>query len=217
MTLKVKIYSDYVCPFCFLGKDQFEKAIEDKDVEVEWLPFELRPRPLEPLDPKNDPMKLSLWEQAIYPRIEAWGVDMKLPDVSPHPYTDLAHEGYHFAKENGKAKEYNDRVYKAFFQEDKNIGEVEVLTALAKEVGLDEQAFKEALVYRKYQETQRIALDHAYNEAQITGVPTFIIGDERISGAMDQEGFRQVIDQEMKKVDSQKFDVLQCDVDGCFC
>lgn len=217
MTLKVKIYSDYVCPFCFLGKDQFEKAIVGKDVDVEWMPFELRPRPSQQLDPVNDPSKLALWEHSIFPRIEAWGVDMKLPNVSPHPYTDLAHEGFHFAKEHNKAKEYNDRLYKAFFQEEKNIGDIEVLTALAKEVGLDETKFKEALITRKYQETHQQALKHAYEETQITGVPTFIIGEERISGAASKEVFEKVIDQESQKRKTNDFNIIQCSFDGDSC
>lgn len=210
MALKVKVYSDYVCPFCFLGKDQFEKAVQGKDIEVEWMPYELRPRPSQQLDPVNDPSKLAIWEQAIYPRIKAWGVDMKLPNVSPHPYTDLAHEGFHFAKEKGKEKEYNDRVYQALFQEDQNIGEVEVLAQLAKEVGLNQEEFKEALVSRKYKQTQQQALKHAYEEARITGVPTFIIGDERISGAASKETFEQVIEKESKKIKTDTFDAIQC-------
>jgi len=214
MTINIKVYSDYVCPFCFLGKDQFEKAIEGKDVEVAWLPFELRPRPSEQLDPLNDPSKLAMWDGAIKPRIEAWGVNMKLPNVSPHPYTDLAHEGYHFAKEHGKAKAYNDRVYKAFFQEDQNIGDIDVLTALAKEAGLDEQAFKEALSSRTYQDVQRKALQHAYEEAGITAVPTFIIGNERIAGAAAREVFEQVIEKESKQKPAAG---LQCDLDGNNC
>ncbi|KKB71626.1 MULTISPECIES: DsbA family protein [Bacillus] len=212
MTIKVKVYSDYVCPFCFLGKDQFEKAIEGKDVEVEWMPFELRPRPYEPLDPLNDSAKLAVWESAIAPRIEAWDVNMKLPNVSPHPYTDLAHEGYHFAKEHGKAKEYNDRVYSAFFQEEQNIGDIEVLAKLAKEAGLDEKAFKDALVSRKYRKTQQQAVRHAYEEAGITAVPTFIIGSERISGAAAREVFERVIEEESGKIKTAGN--LQCDVDG---
>ncbi|QHZ48855.1 DsbA family oxidoreductase [Bacillus sp. NSP9.1] len=214
MTLNIKVYSDYVCPFCFLGKDQFEKATEGKDVEVEWLPFELRPRPTEQLDPLNDPSKLAMWDGAIKPRIEAWGVDMKLPNVSPHPYTDLAHEGCHFAKEHGKEKAYNDRVYKAFFQEDQNIGDIDVLTTLAKEAGLDEQAFHDALAERKYQDVQRQALRHAYEEAGITAVPTFIIGNERIAGAASQEVFEQVIEKESKQ---KSVDGLRCDLDGNSC
>ncbi|MBU8785792.1 MULTISPECIES: DsbA family oxidoreductase [Bacillus] len=215
MTIKVKVYSDYVCPFCFLGKDQFEKAIEGKDVEVEWMPFELRPRPYEPLDPLNDPAKLAMWESAIAPRIEAWDVNMKLPNVSPHPYTDLAHEGYHFAKEHGKAKEYNDRVYSAFFQEEQNIGDIEVLAKLAKEAGLDEKAFKDALVSRKYRKIQQQAVRHAYEEAGITAVPTFIIGSERISGAAAREVFERVIEEESGKIKTAGN--LQCDVDGGSC
>ncbi|WP_128659009.1 DsbA family oxidoreductase [Paenibacillus sp. 598K] len=216
MAVKVKIYSDYVCPFCLLGKDQFEKAAEGKDVEVEWLPFELRPRPSQPLDPVNDPAKLALWKQAIYPRIEAWGVDMKLPRVSPHPYTDLAHEGFCYAKEHHKAKEYNDRLYKAFFQEEKNIGDLDVLAALAAEVGLDGVAFKAALETRKYKDVHQQALKHAYQEAQITGVPTFIIGEERLSGAASKEVFEQVLDQEIART-TNEVKGMQCSLDGESC
>lgn len=217
MTLKVTIYSDYVCPFCLLGKDQFEKAIEGKDVAVEWMPYELRPRPSQQLDPVNDPSKLALWKNSITPRIEAWGVDMKLPNVSPHPYTDLAHEGFLFAKEHNKAKEYNDRLYQAFYQEDQNIGEIEVLTALAQEVGLDVANFEEALVTRKYRATHQQALKHAYEEAQITGVPTFIIGEERISGAASKEVFEKIIDQESQKIKADNFNIIQCSLDGDSC
>ena len=151
MSLKIKVYSDYVCPFCFLGKDQFDKAMEGKDVEVEWMPYELRPRPSEQIDPINDQEKLAGWEHYIIPRTKAWGVDMKLPSISPHPYTDLAHQGFHYAKEFGKGKAYNDRVYKAFYQEDQNIGDVEVLTRLAAEVGLEKEDFKNALATGKYE------------------------------------------------------------------
>ncbi|MFP3821891.1 DsbA family protein, partial [Bacillus sp. SIMBA_008] len=53
MTLQIKVYSDYVCPFCYVGKAAFEEAIKDKDVQVEWMPFELRPSPSPKLDPVN--------------------------------------------------------------------------------------------------------------------------------------------------------------------
>lgn len=212
MTIKIKVYSDYICPFCFLAKTPFEKAIEGKDVEVEWLPFELRPSPAEQIDPWQDPMKLAGWENYITPMAKKWGVDMKLPHVSPHPYTHLAFEGLHFAKEHGKAKPYNDRVYTAFFQEEQNIGEIDVLTKIAGEVGLDEAAFEEVLVTRKYGNAQRSALQHAYEEAQITAVPTFIIGEERLQGAADQAAFERALNKELQKDESAKG--MQCDING---
>lgn len=199
MTLKIKVYSDYVCPFCFLGKAPFEEAIKGKDVEVEWMPFELRPSPAPQIDPWNDPQKLHGWETFIKPTAAKWGVDMKLPHVSPHPYTHLAHEGYQYAKEQGKGTEYNHRVFTAFFQEEQNIGDIDVLSKLAGELGLDEAEFREALVSRKYREIHQNEVKHAYEEAQITAVPTFVIGDERIAGAASKEAFERAIDQELSK------------------
>lgn len=199
MTLKIKVYSDYVCPFCFLGKAPFEEAIKGKDVEVEWMPFELRPSPAPQIDPWNDPQKLQGWETYIKPTAAKWGVDMKLPHVSPHPYTHLAHEGYQYAKKQGKGKEYNHRVFTAFFQEEQNIGEIDVLCKLAGELGLNETEFREALVSRKYRVIHQNEVKHAYEEAQITAVPTFVIGDERIAGAASKEAFERSIEQELNK------------------
>ncbi|AOC92914.1 DsbA family oxidoreductase [Bacillus amyloliquefaciens] len=199
MTLQIKVYSDYVCPFCFVGKAAFEEAIKDKDVQVEWMPFELRPSPSPKLDPVNDPAKRQMWENSIEPMARSLGVDITFPRVSPHPYTDLAFEGFHFAKEHGKESEYHTRVFRAFFQEEQNIGDIDVLTKLAEEAGLDGGAFKEALETRAYRNMQREALRHAYEEAGITAVPTFIIGDERIPGAAGKETFEQIIERELNK------------------
>lgn len=214
MSLKIKVYSDYVCPFCFLGKIPFEEAIKDKDVEVEWMPFELRPSPSPKIDPINDPVKMQHWDRFINPTIKKLGIDMKLPHVSPHPYTGLAFEGYHFAKEQGKGKEYNDRVFRAFYQEEQNIGEIDILTKLAGEVGLDEAEFREALVNRKYKDEQHKALIHAYEEAAITSVPTFIIGDEKVQGFNSKETFEQIIAQEYKKIKSDTDSGMHCSIDG---
>lgn len=199
MSLVVQVYFDYVCPFCFLGEIPFEAALEGKDIQVEWRPFELRPSPSEPLDPIHDPPKLRAWQQFIEPASQKLGVFMKLPQISPHPYTGLAFEGFHFAAERGKGKEYNDRVFKAFFQEEKNIGDLEVLTALAVEVGLEEGAFRTALQQGTYRKVQEKALHHAYAEARIDSVPTFIIGGKRLSGLHSKETFDKYIEEAMQE------------------
>ncbi|MFP3791965.1 DsbA family oxidoreductase [Bacillus subtilis] len=199
MTVHIKVYSDYVCPFCFVGKAAFEEAIKGKDVEVEWMPFELRPSPSPQLDPVNDPSKQYMWQTSIQPMAEKLGVEINFPNVSPHPYTDLAFEGFHFAKKYNKGHEYNTRVFQAFFQEGQNIGDIDILTKLAEEVGLDGASFKSALETRTYQDVQRQALKHAYEEADITAVPTFIIGDTVIPGAAGKDVFEKAISEEQKK------------------
>lgn len=170
------------------------------DVEVEWMPYELRPSPSPMLDPVNDPSKLVLWKNYIYPRVEQLNIDMKLPNVSPHPYTELAFEGFHYANEKGKGKEYNNRVFQAFYQEERNIGQIEVLKKLAGEIGLDEDDFEKTVLNGKYKELQKQMLKHAYEEADINVVPTFVIGDTVMQGFNNREDFERVIERELKKV-----------------
>lgn len=209
MTVKIKAYSDFICPFCFLGKGPLDEIIKEKDVEVEWMPFELRPSPYSKIDPWQDPDKLSSWDSFILPTAKRLGVDMRLPHVSPHPYTHLAFEGHQFAKEHGKGNEFHHRVFTAFFQEEQNIEDIEVLTELAGEVELSKEAFREALVSRKYREVHQEALKHAYEEAKITAVPTFIIGDEVIQGLAGKERLAQIIDKELEKNKANEFDGIQ--------
>src|SRR5690606_7212454 len=158
-----KVYSDYVCPFCLLAEQPLAEAIEGKDVEVEWMPFELRPYPNETLKPEEHYLQ-STWKQSVYPMAERMGIEIILPKVSPQPYTHLAFEGYQYAKEKGKGNQYNGRMLRAFFQEEQDIGDIEVLTQLAGEIGLDEKEYREALVTRKYKAVHQQALRHAYEE-----------------------------------------------------
>ncbi|QED46645.1 DsbA family oxidoreductase [Cytobacillus dafuensis] len=214
MTVKIKAYSDFICPFCFLGKGPLDEIAKEKDVEVEWMPFELRPNPYPKIDPWQEPEKLSSWESFIQPAAKKLGIDIRLPRVSPHPYTHLAFEGFQFAKEHGKGNDFHHRVFNAFFQEEQNIEDVEVLTELAGEVGLSKDDFREALVSRKYREVHQEALNHAYEEARIMAVPTFIIGDEVIQGLASKERLAQAIDKQIEKKETNEIDGMQCDFTG---
>ncbi|RYG73099.1 DsbA family oxidoreductase [Lentibacillus lipolyticus] len=215
MTVKIKVYSDYVCPFCFIAEAPLEEAIKGKDVDVEWMPFELRPYPAETLKPEGDYLQ-STWEKAVYPMAEHYGVDIVLPRVSPQPYTHLAFEGYQYAKEQGKGAAYNQRMLTAFFQEEQDIGDIDVLTKLAGELGLDQQEYREAIETRKYKEAHQKALQHAYQEANIQAVPTFIIGDTEIKGMRSQEDLEEIIDNECSKQKKEiNFDGMACGPEGC--
>lgn len=216
MTVQIKVYSDYVCPFCYIAEVPLEQAMKGKDVEVEWMPYELRPYPNETLRPEDDYLP-RVWNQSVYPMAAQYGVEMVLPRVSPQPYTHLAFEGFQYAKEHGKGNAYNHRMFKAFFQEEQDIGKVEVLVKLAGEIGLNEQEFREALDSRKYREAHRKALEHAYHEAHITAVPTIVIGDTVLRGVCSKETLEQAIQEELAK--QPKLNVLgegmACGPDGC--
>jgi predicted DsbA family dithiol-disulfide isomerase len=196
MPRTIKVYSDYVCPFCFLAEFPLKEVIRGKDVEVEWMPFELRPAPHPTLRPEGQYLQQA-WKQSVYPMAQRMGVPIVLPKVSPQPHTGLTFEGYQFAKEHGKGNEYNDRMFRAFFQEEQNIGNVDVLTKLAGEIGLDEAEFREALASPKYRQAHQAALRHA-EEMGITAVPTFIIGNRVLTGVQSREALENAIEEAAK-------------------
>src|SRR5438552_364448 len=162
------------------------------------MPFELRPYPNETLRPEGDYLQRA-WHQSVYPIARQMGVPIKLPTVSPQPHSHLAFEGFQFAKEHRKGNEYNHRVLTAFFVESKDIGDIGVLAKLAGEVGLDEKAFEEALRTRRYREAHQRALRHAYQEAGVTGVPMFVMGDLVLTGLQDKETLEAVIEEELAR------------------
>ena len=159
------------------------------------MPFELRPYPTETLRTEGDYLQRA-WRQSVYPIARRMGVPITLPAVSPQPHSHLAFEGFQYAKEHGKGSEYNHRVLTAFFVESRDIGDVGVLTKLAGEVGLDEQEFEAALRTRRYRDAHQRALRHSYEEAGVTGVPMFVIGEQVLTGLQDRETLEEVIEEE---------------------
>jgi predicted DsbA family dithiol-disulfide isomerase len=153
------------------------------------MPFELRPEPHPTLRPEGEYLQRAL-QQSVYPLARRMGLPISLPPVSPQPHTHLPFEGYQYAKEHGKGNEYNHRILEAFFVEGQDIGQIDVLTRLAGEVGLQEKEFEEALRTRKYREAHRRALRHAYEEAGVTGVPMFVIGDRVLTGLQDRKAVK---------------------------
>ncbi|WP_308314949.1 MULTISPECIES: DsbA family oxidoreductase [Bacillus] len=182
-----------------MAEAPLKEAIKEKEnIELEWMPFELRPLPYETLSPKSEKMQQG-WKSSIKPLSERFGVNMKLPDIDPMPHTHFAHEGYQFAKENGKGNEYVEAVLEAFWRDGKNIGSIDELTEIAASIGLERDAFQKALEDRNYERAHKQALRHAYEEAAITAVPTFFIGSQRVQGLNTKETLEAIIDQESAK------------------
>lgn len=181
--LDILFVSDYVCPYCLVAKEALRIALERTGIEaaITWQPFELTMEPKPRVDTYHDEVRKARF-QVLVPPCEAMGLDMKLPPaVVPRPYTRLAFEGFHFAKENGKGDAYNSSVYKAYFIDEKDIGEPEVLAELAQNVGLDKASFLKALEDGSYKETEYKAAMYAREELDVHSVPTIYVNDEKIN------------------------------------
>jgi predicted DsbA family dithiol-disulfide isomerase len=196
--LRIRVWIDFVCPFCFLAEEPLRQAIEGLDVQVDWEPFELRPFPEPTLRPEGEYLQTA-WSRSVYPIAERMGIPIRLPDVSPQPYSRLAFEGLPFAKAHGRATEYVDAVMRAFFQRSIDIGQVDELVSIAKDVGLPADEFRAALAEKRYARDHDAAL-LAARAMSIRAVPTMLVGDQRIEGMASAEPLRRFIEHKLSPV-----------------
>ena len=213
--LDILFISDYVCPYCLVAKEALKQALQETGVEanITWQPYELTREPKPQVDTYNDESRRKKYVVLVEP-CKQLGLDMKLPPkVVPRPYTRLAFEGWFFACDNGRGDEYNDAVYKAYFIDEQNIGDVEVLTALAEKVGLDGAAFKAALENGTYTEVEKAAVEYARNELKPTGVPTIYINGEKVAVAEYTKD--EIIRILSEQVPAEEVFGFSCSEDGC--
>lgn len=203
--MKVEIWSDFTCPFCYIGKRKFELALENfkqkEYVKVEFKSFQLDPNVnrsagsvYEMLMKKYDMTLEKVKDMAnqICEQGKEVGLHLQFNDMK-HANTLDAHRLVKYAEKKGKALQLVDLLYKKYFGENYDIGEQETLMKLANEVGLDEGEVQELLKARKY--TRAVALDEDdAAEIGIQGVPFFIINEKyAISGAQPMEVFLEAL------------------------
>jgi predicted DsbA family dithiol-disulfide isomerase len=188
---RLQIWIDFVCPYCFLAEWPLRKATQGLNVQIEWMPFELRPHPQPTLRPEGEYLQTA-WKRSVYPLAAAMGVEIRLPAVSPQPYSRLAFEGLQFAMKHGSTAEYVDGVLRAFFQEGLDIGQPGVLQRVAQQVGLPDNDFVQALQQGTYSAAHATALKLA-ERSGVRAVPTIIAGNLRLEGMPDAAILRRTL------------------------
>lgn len=201
--IRVDIWSDVACPWCYIGKRKFEAAAEQfraqgGEVEVEYHSYLLDPSM--PIDYEGSQIDY-LANRKGMPVEQVKEMSERITDIAKavdlhydfeHQImtnTELAHQLIHFAKAHGKQAEMKERLFKAYFVEGKHIGRVGALADLAEEVGLNRAEVVTALEAETYRPDfdADVAQARAYG---ISGVPFFVInGKYGISGAQETQTF----------------------------
>ena len=209
-TIKVDVWSDIACPWCYIGKRKLESGIAgfealhaDADVEVEFHSFELAPDT--PVDFEGSEVDFlakfkGMPEDQVRGMLEhVTGAAAEIGlnydfDSLQHTRTVKAHQLLHFAKANGKQLEMEERLMKAYFEEGRHVGRDGDLADLAAEVGLDRDEVLRSLESGEFLEA--VGADQAQAvEFGIRGVPFFVIeGKYGVSGAQAPETFTGVFD-----------------------
>jgi predicted DsbA family dithiol-disulfide isomerase len=204
--IKVDIWSDVQCPWCYIGKRKFEAAAAgfDGEVDVEYHSFELAPDT--PLDFDGTTADyLSTRKGLSMPQVEQMlarvtgiaasvGLDYDFDHVH-QTNTVKAHELLHFAKSQGRQLDMKERLLKAYFVDGHHVGRVEDLADIAAEIGLDRDEVVRVLTDNTYLSDVKadVALAQEYG---IQGVPFFVFdGKYGVSGAQETATFANVLEQ----------------------
>jgi predicted DsbA family dithiol-disulfide isomerase len=200
--IKVEIWSDVMCPFCYIGKRKFETALaqfKDKDkVEIVWKSFQLN------ADLKTDPSKNTIQHLA---ESKGWTMEYTISTVQyvmemaegvglHYDFNKAvvansfdAHRLIQFAKSKDKGDAAEERLFKAYFTEGKNTADHTVLLQLGKEIGLEETELKQVLDSDAFAKEVKNDIQEA-EKIGVSGVPFFVFNRKyAVSGAQDPEVF----------------------------
>lgn len=204
--MKIEIWSDVVCPFCYIGKRKFEIALEQfankNEVEIVWKSYQLMP---------DMPGSYS---QDVYQLVaEKHGISLEQSKAMHHELaktakevglvynfdkavpvnTVKAHQLIQFAKVNGKQEQAEEALFRSYFTEGKNLGDQTTLLEIGASIGLDKAAIKSALENGTYLSNVKADLEQA-QQVGVRGVP-FIVFNRKYaaSGAQDPKVFLETL------------------------
>lgn len=204
--MKVEIWSDVMCPFCYIGKKRFEKALNslgiEEEVEVIYRSFLLDP------DLETDP-SMNVTEHLAKKKGVSFEEAQKMNDyvtgmAAEEGLTyDLgnavvansrnAHRLLHFAKSKGKQAAFKEALLRGYFEEGKNIDDLETLKELGKEVGFNADEIEK--VFSSAEFTEEVIKDiQRAQQIGVQGVPFFVINEKfALSGAQPTDTFKQAL------------------------
>src|SRR5688572_22981284 len=197
--LLIEIASDVVCPWCYIGKRRLEKALEllkgEVDARIEWLPFQLNP------GMPSDGMARAEYRRQKFGSVEKGkmldarvaqegageGIAFAFDRMQRTPNTIAAHKLIDLAQKQGKGNAVVDALFRAYFEEAKDIGDEAVLKEIAERAGVTGGA-DEKIQEEVKEKEERV------RDLGISGVPTFIFNRESgLSGAYPPEQLAQAI------------------------
>lgn len=207
--LPVSVYSDYTCPWCYIGNarlDRLKQALpDDVELQVEWKPFEIHPEvppegmPVEALPyPREqwDLMVANLRRQAV-----AEGLEIADRPKLSNTHDALAASAYVQAEEPEHFDAFHHALFRVYFGEGQDIGDRAILRGVATESGVDVARMQAALEQGRYEETLRETTATA-RRLGITGTPTFVFGERYGAvGAQPVEELRRVAERALAETE----------------
>jgi predicted DsbA family dithiol-disulfide isomerase len=198
--IRIDVWSDYVCPFCYLQLPALKRLQQafGPALQIAWRAFELRPDPHPTLDPAGEYLR-STWERLVYPMARERGMTLKLPPVQPR--SRKAMEAAAYAQSQGKFDAMHEAIFRAFFEEGRDIGQTEVLLDIADSIGLRPEALRKA--FDEHDHAAQVTEDQQLaRDLGISGVPIMALRADdapwrqatALQGAVPYESMRAAVE-----------------------
>src|SRR5665648_159039 len=192
MVIRIKMFSDYICPFCYLGKAIIDKLKNQFEIELEHVGIEIHPEtPPCGVDVKKYLSQTNETIKEIYENLKSRGKQYGLNfcDLQVLANSRKALIIGEYCRKQGKNEEFTDAIFKAYFEDCQDIGKEEVIIAVAEKIGLTKPQVEAALADPMLQNLYAKNCNEA-KEQKVTGVPTFVINDkDTIVGAQLEQTF----------------------------
>ncbi len=201
----VDVYSDVICPWCFIGKRRLEKgiALSGRPATVRWHPFELNPNmPREGIDRRTYRIKkFGSWERSLELDVQVTeagrgeGIEFNFDRMTRTPNTFDAHRVVWLAGELGAQDEVVEALFRAYFTDGRDLSDRATLAAVAVGAGLDAAAVDLLLAGDEGRDAV-LAGERKARELGVSGVPFVVINDAvALPGAQASETFRRALEQ----------------------
>jgi predicted DsbA family dithiol-disulfide isomerase len=170
---RIRFYYDVVCPYSYMETHALEAAEDAGAVDIEWLPFELRPAPRPLLEPRGDHLRVD-WTQHVYRRAQQLGIEIHLPRYQPRSTLPLA--ACLWAGGQGRLRDFKHALYEAFFCEGEDIATDRELARAAERAGIDPDGVV-AAAYSSEGFAQLRGIRGVAEAAGVRGVPSLLTDD----------------------------------------
>lgn len=191
--LRVTVFSDVICPFCYIGAIRLDRLRDEYDLRVNWCFLEIHPEtpvagmPISQLG--YDPQRWEMLMQALADQAQEDGLIF-----AKHDFTTNSHQALllaEAAKEQGRQVFYalHNGLFETFFRDQKNIGATQVLERVANNAGMSQEVVRQAWAEPRFSERlkqfQRVA-----QELNVKATPTVFIGEQRLDGVVPLDRLR---------------------------
>ncbi|MDH5388053.1 MAG: DsbA family protein [Gammaproteobacteria bacterium] len=202
--IQITVFSDYICPFCYVGHHRLMRLKDEYDLKINWCFLEIHPENSAKGDPVTDlDYSSDFWDELMR-NLKQVAKEENIP-LAEHTFTTNSKDSLllsEASKQLGREIFYllHEKIFTAFFVDKKNIGDRNILRDIAKDCGIDNNVIDAAWSEPGYQQQLLENFNHA-RKHKIKSVPSFVFGERILTGVVDEAIMRKAAAELVKKTD----------------